>query len=176
MGLTPLMGLLVLECHVLPLPKLFLATLPGLGLLLNASSCARRTVSSYKPKHQESEVEKGFCRPMQEMRGLCPPSLKICAGFQQSSFHLSSCLFLVALDLRCCLWALSTVATRGDYPRVAVRRLLVVVASLVARHRLHAWELLWLQHLGSVAVAPRLSCSEACEIFLDQGFNLCPLQ
>ena len=135
------MGLLVLECHVLPLPKLFLATLPGLGLLLNASSCARRTVSSYKPKHPESEVEKGFCRPMQEMRGLCPPSLKICAGFQQSSFHLSSCLFLVALDLRCCLWALSTVATRGDYPRVAVRRLLVVVASLVARHRLHAWDI-----------------------------------
>ena len=72
MGLTPLMGLLVLECHVLPLPKLFLATLPGLGLLLNASSCARRTVSSYKPKHQESEVEKGFCRPMQGDERLGP--------------------------------------------------------------------------------------------------------
>lgn len=57
---------------MLPLPKLFLATLPGLRLLLNASSCARRTVSSYKPKHQEFEVEKGFCRPMQGDERLVP--------------------------------------------------------------------------------------------------------
>ena len=40
-------------------------------------------------------------------------------------------------------------------------------ASLVARLRL--WS------AGSVAVAPSLSCSEACEIFLDQESNLCPL-
>ena len=29
--------------------------------------------------------------------------------------------------------------------------------------------------MGSVGVAPRLNCPEACEIFPDQGSNLCPL-
>src|SRR5699024_7625791 len=28
---------------------------------------------------------------------------------------------------------------------------------------------------ASIAVAPGLSCSEACETFPDQGWNLCPL-
>ena len=63
--------------------------------------------------------------------GLCPPSLKIFAGFQQSSFYLSSYLFLVLLDLRGCRWAFSIIATRGDYSRVAVHGLLIVVASLL---------------------------------------------
>ena len=39
--------------------------------------------------------------------------------------------------------------------------------------------LLWARALGcvgSVAVAPRLTCSTACGIFLDQGLNLCLLQ
>ena len=63
--------------------------------------------------------------------GLCPPSLKICAGFQQSPFYVSSYLFLVVLDLRWCMWAFSIIATRGDYSRVAVPGLLIVVASLL---------------------------------------------
>ena len=31
------------------------------------------------------------------------------------------------------------------------------------------------RYAGSVVVARGLSCSAACEIFLDQGSNLCPL-
>ena len=47
-----------------------------------------------------------------------------------------------------------------------VHRLLVVVASLVEHG---------LSSAGSVVMAHRLSCSEACGIFLDQGSNPCPL-
>ena len=53
--------------------------------------------------------------------------------------------------------------------------LLIVVASLVLGHRFWAHGLQQLQHAGSVAVALRLSCSEACGIFPDQGWNLCSL-
>ena len=53
--------------------------------------------------------------------------------------------------------------------------LLIAVASRVAEHRLQAHRLQQLQHAGSVVVAYRLSCSEACGIFLDEGSNLCPL-
>ena len=58
-------------------------------------------------------------------------------------------------------------------------RLLTEVASLVAEHEL-------LGHSGfsshgtraqefQLTDGHRLSCSAACEIFLDQGLNLCPL-
>ena len=57
---------------------------------------------------------------------------------------------------------------------VAVHGLLVVVTSLVVAHRLWAGGLQWLPHVGSVIVAHRLRCSESCEIFPDQGLNLCP--
>ena len=50
---------------------------------------------------------------------------------------------------------------------VAVRGLLIVVASLAAEHRLKS--------AGSVVVAHRLSCSAACGIFPDQGLNPCLL-
>ena len=50
---------------------------------------------------------------------------------------------------------------------VAVRGLLIAVASLVAEHGL--------QSAGSVVVAHGLSCSAACGIFLDQDSNPCPL-
>ena len=49
-----------------------------------------------------------------------------------------------------------------------VRRLLIVVTSLVAEHGLLG---LW----AAVVVAHRLSCSAACGIFLDQRLNSCPL-
>ena len=52
---------------------------------------------------------------------------------------------------------------------VAVCRLFMVVASLVAEHGLYlgAW--------ASVVVAHRLSYPTACGIFLDKGSNPCPL-
>ena len=75
-------------------------------------------------------------------------------------------LFLAALGLRCCVQAFSSCGER-ELLFVAVRRLLIVVASLAAEHGL--------QSTGSVVVAHRLSCSTACGIFLDQGSNPCPL-
>jgi len=50
-----------------------------------------------------------------------------------------------------------------------VCRLLIAVDSLIAEHRL--------QSMGSVliVVAHRLSCSEACGIFLDKVSNPCSL-
>ena len=50
---------------------------------------------------------------------------------------------------------------------VAVRWLLIEVASLVAEHRLES--------IGSVATVPGLSCSMTCGIFPDQGWNPHPL-
>ena len=70
---------------------------------------------------------------------------------------------------------------------VAVHRLLIEVASLVAEHGFQARGLQQLWHVGSVVVACGLqsagsvvvahgpSCSTACGIFPDQGLNLCPL-
>ena len=46
-----------------------------------------------------------------------------------------------------------------------VHRLLIAVASLVAEH------MLW--PIGSVVVAHKLSCSEACGIVLDQDHQTC---
>ena len=95
-------------------------------------------------------------------------------------------LFLVVLGLRCCTRAFSSCGERGLL-FVAVRGLLIAVASLVAEHRLQVYELQQLRHTGSVVVAHRLqstgsvvvahglSCSAACGIFLDQGSNPCPL-
>ena len=44
-------------------------------------------------------------------------------------------LFLAALGLRCCAWASSSCGEQGLL-FVAVRRLLIAVASVVAEHRL----------------------------------------
>ena len=44
-------------------------------------------------------------------------------------------LFLVALGLRCCTWAFSSCGERGLL-FIAVHRLLIVAASVVAEHRL----------------------------------------
>ena len=45
------------------------------------------------------------------------------------------CFFLAALGLRCCAWAFSSCVERGLLV-VAVRGLLIVVASLVVEHGL----------------------------------------
>ena len=53
---------------------------------------------------------------------------------------------------------------------VVMLRFLMVVL-LVAEHRLKAHGLQLLQHLDSPAAVHRLSCSTACGILLDQGWN-----
>ena len=95
-------------------------------------------------------------------------------------------LFMAVFGLHCCAQAFSSCGERGLL-FVAVRRLLIVVASLVTQHGLQVCGLqqLWhvgsgvvargLQSAGSVVVVHRLSCSAACGIFPDQGTNPCPL-
>ena len=82
-------------------------------------------------------------------------------------------LFLAALGLRCYTRAFSSCGMWGLF-FVAVRGLLIAVASLVAEHRLQARGLQQLWHVGSVVVAcglqsedsvvvaPGLNCSAAC--------------
>ena len=60
---------------------------------------------------------------------------------------------------------LSLVAASGGYSLVVVCRVLIAVASLVPEHRLQGT---W----ASVAVAGRLSCPVAWEVFPNQGLNL----
>ena len=53
----------------------------------------------------------------------------------KKSFFLIFIIFLAVLGLRCCAWAFSSCGERGLL-FVAVRGLLIAVASLVAEHRL----------------------------------------
>ena len=55
--------------------------------------------------------------------------------FKELISYLFIYLFLAALGLRCCAWASSSCGERGLL-FVAVRGLLIVVASLVAEHGL----------------------------------------
>ena len=63
---------------------------------------------------------------------------------------------------------------------VAVRRLLTVVASLVAEHRVQGTRAsvvvaCGLQSTGLIVEVHRFSCSTSCGIFPNQGLNLCLL-
>ena len=58
-----------------------------------------------------------------------------CLFFFFSKFIYFIYVFLAALGLHCCVWASSSCSGRGLL-FVAVRRLLIVVASLVAEHGL----------------------------------------
>ena len=68
-------------------------------------------------------------------------------------------LFLTVLGLLCCVWAFSSCSKQGLL-FIAMRNLLLEVASFVVEHRLQS---LW------------LSYSKVCGIYLDQGLNPCPL-
>ena len=65
------------------------------------------------------------------------------------------------------VWAFSSCREQG-LPFAVVLGFLIAVASLVLGRGLWA-------HVGSAAVAHRLSGSTTREIFPDQGLNLCPL-
>ena len=65
----------------------------------------------------------------------------------------------------------------GGYSPVGVHRLLIAVASPVAEHRLQGTQASavvapGLHSTGLEVVPHRLSCSTACGIFPDQGWNL----
>ena len=83
----------------------------------------------------------------------------------------------------CYFAGFSLAAVSEGYSPVALCRLLIAVASLVAKHRLTGTQASitalcdsivaapGLQSTGSVAVAHGLSCSVACGIFPDRGLN-----
>ena len=74
-------------------------------------------------------------------------------------------LFSAALGLRCCVQAFFGCDDQGIL-LIAVRRLLIVVGSLVAEHRLQVHRLQQLQHVGSVVAAHGLQAVD---------FNSCGL-
>ena len=79
--------------------------------------------------------------------------------------------FLAALWVSIAMLMLSWVGTScGEWGQLssAAHRLLLIVVTSVAEHRLY------LGPLGSVVVVPGLSCPAACGMFLDQESNLCP--
>ena len=94
-------------------------------------------------------------------------------------FYLFYFIFLAALGLHCCAQAFSSCGERGLL-FVVVHRLLIVVASLVAEQgsRCAGFSSCGTQALErrlSSCGARGLSCSMACGIFPDQGWNPCPL-
>ena len=68
---------------------------------------------------------------------------------------------------------LSLVAGGEGYSLVGVQGLIIVVTSLVSEQGLREAGDSTAAFLGSIVVAYRLSCSEACGIFLGQGLNQC---
>ena len=63
------------------------------------------------------------------------PYIKFTQSYSEANFILVSNSFLAALGLRCCMRAFSSCGKQGLL-FVAVHGLLIVVASLVAEHRL----------------------------------------
>ena len=66
------------------------------------------------------------------------------------------------------------------YSLAEVHELIIAMASLVAEHRLQSVQASVvaaprLQSTGLILVVHRLSCSVACGIVLDRGWNLCLL-
>ena len=58
---------------------------------------------------------------------------------------------MALLGLCCFAWTLAS----GGYTRVAVCGLLIVAASLAAKHRLWVRGLQWLQRVGTIVAVPR---------------------
>ena len=93
--------------------------------------------------------------------------VRLCIFFYLFIFNNFIYLFLAALGLHCCV---QTFCSGGEWGLlfIAMCRLLIVVASLVAEHGLQACGLQQLWHTG--LVAPR-----HVGIFPDQGSNQCSL-
>ena len=103
----------------------------------------------------------------------CLQSFPASGSFPISQFFLIP-VFLVVLGLCCCVrvfsshgkWAHSSLQCRGF-----LTWWLLLLSATGSRHVSFSS----CQHAGSVVLAHGLSCSAACEIFLDQGLNSCSL-
>ena len=89
-------------------------------------------------------------------------------------YYLFIYLFLAALGLHCCTRALPSCDERGLL-LVAMCGPPILVASPAVEYGLQARRPQQMWHSGSGAMAHGLSCSAACGILPDQGWNLCPL-
>ena len=153
------------------------------------SSTSRMKIKAVKPKHtiiQDPKLSRDVVLLECKCRHDYDPLFFSTLLFFLIYINLFIYLFLAALGLCCCTLAFSSCGERGLL-FVAVCGLLIAVAFLVAEHGLQAHKLQQLQHVGSVVaelglqsagsvvVAHELSCSAACGIFLDQGWNPCPL-
>ena len=94
------------------------------------------------------------------------PRSGIAGSYGNHSF-LKDFFFFMAVQNICCCMSFLLVAASGGYSLVVVCGLLIMVASLVAEHRV--WS------LGSTVEAQGLRCSSAGGIFPDQGLNPCLL-
>ena len=74
---------------------------------------------------------------------------------------------MAALGLCCCVQAFSSCGEQGLLLFVSVYELLIRWLLLL--------QITGSRHVDSEAVAPLLTCSVPCGIFLDQGLNPCPL-
>ena len=101
--------------------------------------------------------------------------IKVKIFIKQGTYCLSEFIFLIkkflaVLGLRCFAGAFSSF---GALLFTSAQGLLIVVASLVAKHSL--WGSCAVVAACSSVVMPHgLICSKACGIFLDQGSNPCP--
>ena len=97
-------------------------------------------------------------------------------------FHLFIYLLLAVLGLRCCARAFSSCGEQGLLFRAVCGLLIAVVSLCCGARALGAWALVvvarGLSSCGMQALERRLSscrhrlsCLEACGIFLDQGLN-----
>ena len=98
------------------------------------------------------DYDKQGLRPWPRSLGLGTQTKIAHRSFFNFYINLFIYLFLAALGLRCCTHAFSSCCEWGLL-FVAVRGLLVVVASLVAGPGLQPRGLPWLWHAGSVVVA-----------------------
>ena len=101
----------------------------------------------------------------------------VCIKNLQNVYIFKICFIYLAVLGLCCCTGFSLVVASGGFSLVEVHRLLVVVTSPVAEHRLQGIQVSVaaapeLYSTGSVVVVHRFSCPAACGIFPDQGSNL----
>ena len=104
----------------------------------NAAACAERVVSG-----AESYLMGDAGDPPADEGDTDPGSPLACAFYSsqdpssdpRNRYFFSFFFFLAALRLHCCVWAFFSCSERGLF-FVAVRRLLIAVASLAAEHGL----------------------------------------
>ena len=116
--------------------------------------------------HITSHTKEYFPSEFWNIKGVAKPP---------SSGFLNNYLFGATLGLGCSTWAVSSCGEQGQL-FIEVRGLPIAAASPVAEHRLSAHRYWQLWHMGAVLWLVSLSCSTACGIFPDQGWNSRSLQ